>query len=151
MNTNNNQLQIFTLLLLILTSCNTPPSNDQMKQWESEIVDTEKQFSDLSQKEGLVTAFQTFAANEGVIKRKGKIIKGNNAITEYYKNNPKPNQTLSWKPDFVEVSKSGDLGYTYGTAIFATTDSVGRVTEKQGKFHTVWKRQPDGQWKFVWD
>jgi ketosteroid isomerase-like protein len=28
---------------------------------------------------------------------------------------------------------------------------AGEVGEYQGVFHTVWKRQPDGTWKYVWD
>jgi len=76
---------------------------------------------------------------------------GNEAIRQWYENADKPNQTLTWEPDYVDVSSSGDLAYTYGTFVFTSIDSTGITNENTGKFHTVWKRQVDGVWKFVWD
>ena len=58
---------------------------------------------------------------------------------------------LKWKPDFVDVAASGDLGYTYGHYTYSYIDSTGKAAEDKGIFHTVWKRQPDGNWRFVWD
>jgi ketosteroid isomerase-like protein len=49
------------------------------------------------------------------------------------------------------VSACGDLGYTWGSYTFTATDSLGATHRSEGIFHTVWKRQPDGSWKFVWD
>jgi ketosteroid isomerase-like protein len=34
---------------------------------------------------------------------------------------------------------------------FTFTDSLGSKNEATGVFHTVWKRQSDGSWRFVWD
>ena len=59
--------------------------------------------------------------------------------------------SLDWKPDFVDVALSGDLGYTYGKYTYTTTDSIGKSKVIEGVFHTVWKRQTDGKWKYVWD
>jgi ketosteroid isomerase-like protein len=56
---------------------------------------------------------------------------------------------LTWSPDFIDVSASGDMAYTYGKYNYTTTDSLGNVSEIEGIFHTVWKRQADGNWKFV--
>jgi ketosteroid isomerase-like protein len=30
-------------------------------------------------------------------------------------------------------------------------DSVGNKKDFKGIFHTVWKKQKDGSWKYVWD
>ena len=60
-------------------------------------------------------------------------------------------KNLSWSPDFIDVSSSGDLGYTYGKYVFTYSDSIGNLLEDTGIFHTVWKRQADGLWKFVCD
>jgi ketosteroid isomerase-like protein len=59
--------------------------------------------------------------------------------------------SLKWTPDFIDVAASCDLGYTYGKYTFAVTDSTGKVNESRGYFHTVWKKQKDGNWRFVWD
>ncbi|MDT7832554.1 nuclear transport factor 2 family protein [Flavobacteriaceae bacterium S356] len=140
-----------SIILPSFICCNFNPSDKQLLEWKTEIAQTEKEFNDLAQKEGLAKAFETYAATNGVINRRRKIIQGKKAIGQWYLENPRPDQTLTWKPDFVDVSKSGDLGYTYGTAVFTTIDSAGTKKERKGKFHTVWKRQPNGDWRFVWD
>ena len=143
------------LLLLVpfffVNSCFSPSNNDDIEKWKSEIREVEKKFNDLAQKEGIVKAFSIYAAEDAVIKRNGQLVIGNEAIRQWYEKADKPNQTLTWEPDYVDVSSSGDLAYTYGTFVFSSIDSTGITNENTGKFHTVWKRQVDGGWKFVWD
>jgi len=43
------------------------------------------------------------------------------------------------------------MGYTYGKYIWSSTDPAGKPITFNGIFHTVWKKQPDGSWKYVWD
>jgi ketosteroid isomerase-like protein len=126
--------------------------NDQ-KKWIKEISDTELEFSKTASKEGITKAFLAYAADEAVLMRNNSLIIGIKAIEENLNNQSSitENATLTWKPDFVDVSSSGDLGYTYGKYTYTTKDSLGNLKVKKGIFHTVWKRQADGNWKFVWD
>ena len=105
----------------------------------------------MAQKEGLIKAFEFYAAPDGVIRRKHKIIKGKSAIAQWYENDVKPNETLTWTPTFIDVSQSGDMAYTYGDFTFTYPDSLGNMKKNTGIFHTVWKRQANGKWRFVWD
>ena len=105
----------------------------------------------MAQEEGLIKAFEFFAAEDGVIRRNKKIIKGKKAIADWYTQDVRPNETLTWKPSFVDVSQSGDMAFTYGDFTFTYFDSLGTKKENKGIFHTVWKRQSDGTWRFVWD
>ena len=75
------------------------------------------------------------------------------AIKNHFENQSTKNTnvSLTWKPDFVDVAASGDLGYTYGKYTYSFTNSEGNKIETNGVFHTVWKRQLDGTWKFVCD
>jgi ketosteroid isomerase-like protein len=51
---------------------------------------------------------------------------------------------LNWWPNFAGLARSGDLGFTTGPA---TLDG-----KPAGIFYfTVWSRQPDGGWKWVYD
>ncbi|MFS4494616.1 YybH family protein [Maribacter sp. 2308TA10-17] len=138
-------------LLLFLTSCNQSSHTKDVEKWKAEIRAVEKKFNDLAQEKGLAIAFETYAAPKGVIRKGGKVIQGPKAIGDWYRNDSRPGETLTWKPDFIDVSSSGDLAYTYGGYVFTTIDSTGAKKENTGTFHTVWKRQPDGNWKFVWD
>ncbi|WP_428151022.1 DUF4440 domain-containing protein [Brevundimonas sp.] len=51
--------------------------------------------------------------------------------------------SLVWWPNWAGISKSGDLGFTTGGV------EVGGV--RTGHYFTIWKRQPDGAWKWVYD
>ena len=126
--------------------------NDQ-KKWKNEITETEQEFSEMASKEGISKAFLAYAADEAVLLRNNNLIIGIKAIEENFNNKSSVSRkvTLSWKPDFVDVSSSGDMGYTYGKYTYTTTDSLGISKVNKGFFHTVWKRQADGKWKFVWD
>jgi len=140
-------LVIFSLFV----GCGISDTGSEIEKWKAEIEAVENAFNDMAQKEGLVKAFQFYAADDGVIKRKNKIIRGKKAISEWYQQDVKPNETLTWKPTFIDVSKSGDMAYTYGNFIFTYPDTLGNLKENTGVFHTVWKRQATGDWRFVWD
>jgi len=57
-----------------------------------------------------------------------------------------PGFALSWAASKAEVASSGDLGYTTGTYEM----TMAGATEK-GKYVTVWKKQPSGDWKATED
>lgn len=140
------------LLLLLNFSCQTMTKQSPVEKWKQEIMNTEKAFNDSVQVEGISKAFIAFAADSVAILRNDSLIVGKAALKEFYGNRrSSKNITLTWKPDFVDVSASGDLGYTYGSYLYTVTDSGGNKKEYRGIFHTVWKRQADGKWRFVWD
>jgi ketosteroid isomerase-like protein len=51
---------------------------------------------------------------------------------------------LEWVPVAANIAASGDLGCTVGEALV-------RARGSYSKYLTIWKRQPDGAWKFVAD
>ncbi len=141
----------FTFSFLLFLSCEQKPSDIDIEAWKLEVINTEAAFDSMAQEKGLTEAFKYFAAPKGVIRRGKKVIQGPAAIAEWYENDVRPNETLTWKPTFVDVSASGDLAYTYGDYVFSYPDSLGNKKENKGIFHTVWKRQENGEWRYVWD
>ena len=146
-------LQLILLLSVLFYSCNTNTKQDSMEKWKNEIVNTEQEFAEMVLNEGIPKAFLTYAAKDAVLLRNNGLIIGKDSLRESYKNKESElgKVSLTWKPDFVDVALSGDLGYTYGKYVYTTTDSIGITNVVEGVFHTVWKRQLDGKWKFVWD
>jgi len=61
-----------------------------------------------------------------------------------------PNSSVSWKITKVEASKSGDLGYVWGSYQLSIRDPQNPVND-QGKFVEIWKKQGDGTWKCIVD
>jgi len=122
-------------------------------KWKREIVKTEKEFSDMAGEVGIPAAFILYAADDAVVLRGDQLVVGKSELIAFYQDQYGENEdeSLSWEPDFVDVSSSGDLGYTYGQYTYSYVDSTGSTIEHTGIFHTVWKRQPDGTWRFVWD
>ena len=58
---------------------------------------------------------------------------------------------IKWRPQFVEVLEDGTLALTRGPYRMITTDDDGNKTEYWGTFNSVWRLQPDGEWKVVFD
>ena len=147
-----NITQIIKLIIfaVLAYSCHAPKSPSSQEQCKSELFAVEKEFCVMAKSEGVQNAFVHFAADSAVVSRKGQLLKGREAIRMQYASFPH-GAKLEWAPDFADVSASGELGYTYGKYTYTSTDSIGHTTQSEGIFHTVWKRQPDGQWRFVWD
>ncbi|HVF89424.1 MAG TPA: nuclear transport factor 2 family protein [Blastocatellia bacterium] len=57
---------------------------------------------------------------------------------------------LSWQPVGGDLSRAGDLGYTYGKAEFAPQGADAGKTEYFNYVH-IWRREPGGSWKLVLD
>lgn len=63
-----------------------------------------------------------------------------------------PNWSLTLRPAEVEVSKGGDLGYTWGTYVLTATDPASKkVAREKGRFVTVFRKGADGAWKAARD
>lgn len=137
------------LILVVLYSCNS--GHDLIEQSKHEIIETEKSFAKMASEVGIEKAFLKYADEQAVLNRNNSIIKGHDAIKNHFHKIDNPNVKLQWSPDFVGVSSSCDLGYTFGKYTYSSSDSLGNVTESKGIFHTIWKKQKDGTWKYVWD
>jgi len=64
---------------------------------------------------------------------------------------PDPNVQLTWTPLKVDVSVDGTLGYTWGKYRYTSKGKDGKTADLVGIYLTIWKRQPDGTWKYVFD
>ena len=136
---------------LFLCCCKTNPDNLQEKS-QQEIAQAEKDFEKMAAEKGIAEAFYFFADSGATIKRQNdSLIKGKENIRNYYSAEFFKKASVTWSPDFIDVAQNGDLGYTFGKYNWQSKDSTGKVNEYKGVFHTVWKKQNDGTWKYVWD
>jgi ketosteroid isomerase-like protein len=58
---------------------------------------------------------------------------------------------LTWTPTDAVMAPSGDMGYTWGHYEGHSKDANGNPVTTSGRYITVWRKQPDGQWKVVLD
>ena len=147
---------VIFLLLSIFVSCSSPDTGNGKRPGKEnakrEIEEAEKDFAQMAADKGIAEAFYFFADSTATIKRQNDtLIHGKEAIRNFYSAPFYRKATVKWSPDFVQASENGDLGYTYGKYVWSSTDSAGKAISFKGVFHTVWKRQGDGSWKYVWD
>ncbi|MGC4034817.1 MAG: nuclear transport factor 2 family protein [Chitinophagaceae bacterium] len=135
----------------ILVSCSNNQTGLREKS-KTEIAAAEKEFEKMAAEKGIAEAFETFADTNATIKRQNDtLITGKKNIRNYYNADFYKTASVKWSPDFVDASESGDMGYTFGKYTWQSKDSTGKTNEYHGIFHTVWKKQNDGSWKYVWD
>lgn len=113
------------------------------------MVDTELAFARMSGEQGIRPSFMAFIDDDGILFRP-RAVKGKQWMTE----NPVPpsdkRPLLSWYPTVAEISRAGDMGYTTGPWEYKN-DIHDAKAVAWGNFLTVWRRQPDGSWKFAID
>nr|WP_294937262.1 nuclear transport factor 2 family protein [uncultured Flavobacterium sp.] len=138
--------------ILLFLSCKSNSVSEPKTDNKTAIAQAEKDFEKMVAEKGIAEGFYHFAAENAVIKReRDTLIIGKENIRNYYSNPRYKNASVTWTPDFIEVSEKGDMAYTYGKYIWSTKDTSGNTKTSKGVFHTVWKKQSDGSWKYVWD
>ena len=76
-------------------------------------------------------------------------LKGRDAVRSFYQKMYEDNPfTLTWTPERIDMSISGDIGYTYGTYKFISGSSE-KKQEYNSNYATIWKKQKDNTWKVV--
>jgi ketosteroid isomerase-like protein len=141
----NIMLFVFIINLIFIISC----AKNSGKTPTGTLLKTDRDFSELSQKEGMFIAFLTYMADDGVILRDNSFPdKGKENLRKRFEGRSDTSFILTWEPLFEKISESGDLGYTYGIHT-NTRKSTGEITK--GTYVTIWLRQADGSWRFVLD
>ena len=84
-------------------------------------------------------------ANDKVASNKGAIAKAVGDLLTL------PGIKIRWEPSKIEVAKSGDLAYIWGTYNLTFNDPAGKPVNDKGKIVEIWKKQPDGAWKCIVD
>jgi ketosteroid isomerase-like protein len=126
-------------------------SRADIERARAEIIRTDSNFSALSEAKWPGEAFATYIAADGsLLFLLGIDLKGKAVVREAFGEKPS-GATLVWKPVKAEMSASCDLGFTIGSAVSKRTDAEGKLQVGYTQYLTVWKKQPDGSWKFVLD
>ena len=137
-------LAIGIVLGAILTSAQ-PNLKEQLMQ-------ADRDFDKLTAAKGVEGWVASFAEDGRMFGQDGNPVVGRPKIREMMAptfSNPK--NTLRWQPDYADAAASGDLGYTSGTSQRRVVADDGTVTERDGRYVTIWRKQKDGTWKVAAD
>jgi ketosteroid isomerase-like protein len=111
------------------------------------LKEADRSFAALSAKEGPGHAFAAYAAQTVLVPNSAEPhITGQSFLTAF-----SPDTQIAWEPDEAQISAGGDLGFTLGHATITGKDKEGKPTTSRTRYVTIWRKQPDGSWKFVLD
>ena len=109
------------------------------------LIQAEKNFAAYSVAHSTKEAFQQFIDSNSIMFDNGKPV----SAIEFWNKREKRPGVLNWRPQYAEISASGDFGYTTGPWTFQ--NSVNDSIIARGQYTTVWHLNKNGEWKFLVD
>ncbi len=139
------------LLLLPAARAAAPAANPSKDKLKAEVAAMEDAFCAMGREKGLLAAFEHFAAPDvAFVDTDPRRFRGLAAVRQRL-GPDKPGVTLTWSAMFTDVSDDGTLGYNWGRYEWRGPGADGQPVVRTGFFLTIWKRQPDGTWRYVMD
>jgi ketosteroid isomerase-like protein len=130
-------LPILTLLSLLAALPASTAASDL-----DVMLAADREFGRMSATKPVKEMFLAFAADDAVLFRGGKAVPGKT----WTAGQPSPPFKLFLRPAWAGIAVSGDLGWTIDPY---DLHPDGSEVVNYGEYVTVWKKQPDGQWRFV--
>lgn len=134
--------------ILVLTGCATTSpmtTNDA----DAYIRAADARFADAFSRSDWNATTAFYADDAVVLMPNADAMRGMAAIRQGFKSMSGMSPNLRLSTD--RVVQSGDLAYQTGTYQMTMTPQGGTATTDRGKYLTVWRRQPNGDWKIVAD
>ena len=105
------------------------------------VIAAERAFAADAAQRGWAASFRTYAAADAMTLSPGPVNAQQNLAT--FEGNGSTN--LAWGPAYAGIARSGEFGFTTGPFWSRTREGV------LGQYFTVWRKQPDGSWKWIFD
>jgi ketosteroid isomerase-like protein len=138
------------LIALVSLGCAQAPADLESEQ--EAVIQADRDFA-RDTAEGGVEAWVSYFSQDGVmLPDTGEVVRGHESIRALM--GPAfdvPGYSLSWTPEFAEVSASADLAYTFGTYEASAPDAEGNPVVTRGRYVTIWRKDANGSWKVVLD
>jgi ketosteroid isomerase-like protein len=132
---------LLAVLATAIAGCSAMPIADTSPGAPSSLARAESEFAAQSVREGMRAAFLAWFAPDATLFRNGPV-NGPAAIAA----NPDPPIVLDWRPAFVEVSSSGEMGLSTGPWKI-TSRKDPSAPPRHGQFVSIWKRAGEGPWR----
>lgn len=144
-------MRLLTTLLLVFLPLSVLSAAPDKEKLKADLAAIEDAFCAMAKERGLLAAFQHFAAPDvAFIDTDPRRFRGPAAVQERMGRTP-PGASLTWSAAFTDVSDDGTLGYNYGRYEARGPGPDGSERTSGGWFLSIWKRQPDGSWRYVMD
>ena len=144
------QKLIVFVSILLLVSC-AHQKVDKKAEGEK-IMQLSKEWSKIASEGDIEKTVQYWADDAVLMSADQPMLNGKQAIRKMVEESYKmPGFRISWQPQSVEVSESGDMAYLLENSQISFTDSTGHPIIINNKAVSIWRKQADGSWKNVVD
>jgi uncharacterized protein (TIGR02246 family) len=141
---------IAILLVLTWAGCSQPKVDKKAE--DEKVMQLSKQWSEVAASGDIEKTVNYWADNAVMMSAGQPVLNGKQAIRQMVEESFKmPGFRISWQPQSVEVSESGDMAYIIENSQVAFNDSTGNIITQNNKAVSIWKKQSDGTWKNVVD
>ena len=106
------------------------------------VIAAERAFAARAGEVGWIPAFREYTAPDGQLVGQAGLVSAPERMAALADDGER---NLYWAPVYAGVARSGDFGFTTGPVSF----DAARMPAIQ--YFTVWRRQPDGSWKWIYD
>ena len=129
---------LFVAAFVFAGAAQTPPAAVESP---APVIAAEREFAADGATRGWAASFRRYHAPGAIVLEPDPI---EAAITLAKVDGDGPN-TLLWRPAYAGIARSGDFGFTTGPVQIRGQDGV------RGHYFTIWRKQPDGSWKWIFD
>jgi ketosteroid isomerase-like protein len=141
-----------TSFAFVITSCAPSATADNRASDSSALRACDEQWSATAARNDLAGTVAFYADDAVLLPPNAPIAADQKSIRDSWAALLGPNTAVSWKASKVEVSKSSDMGYVYGTYNLSIKDpNGGPPVNDTGKQVEIWRKQADGRWKCIVD
>ncbi|HEX4944231.1 MAG TPA: nuclear transport factor 2 family protein [Usitatibacteraceae bacterium] len=131
----------FAAIAATLAGCTPMPQTADLRDAPASLAAAESAFAAQSVREGMRAAFLAWLAPDATIYRDGPV-NGPSFVAAH----ADPPIILDWRPVFVEVAASGEMGLSTGPCKI-TSRKDPSAPPRHGQFVSLWKREPGGPWR----
>jgi ketosteroid isomerase-like protein len=135
-------MKIWLPLIALAASCASSSAPVDSRAAAEPVIAAERAFAARHQQVSVKRSFLENAAPDGVMVTPDGVRDAREFIATWPDDDNKG--FIAWWPNLAGIARSGDLGFTTGPASFG---GGRRYTD----YFTVWKKQPDGSWKWMID
>lgn len=138
-------------MLISVTGCSTLPF-DQASE-SQRLLRRDAEWADLASAGKDVEGVASYWSDDAVIIPEGQpMVEGKTAIRAFVRSSFQiPGFRIHWVSDKVTFSPDGKLAYMHGRNTTTVPGANGALVTLAGRGITIWRLEPDGQWRCVVD
>ena len=137
-----------SLVVMVLATISCGQAKVDKKAEGEKVMQLSKEWSQVASTRDIEKTVSYWADDAYMVSAGQPPLKGKQAIRQMVEESFRiPGFRISWQPQSVEVSESGDMAYLIENSQVSFTDSTGKPVTLNSKAITIWRKQADGSWK----